>query len=332
VVNRNIPPVHAVLGIIEDARTLPAQGDLGDAWYEEAKGRLWIWDDVHSRWVDLSLWRTGSPLAGAVAAAGSMGLPGSQGENGVQGEAGPQGAPGPMGPQGEPGPGGPKGDRGEIGPAGPQGKPGLDGKAGPAGKDGKPGPVGAAGPQGKSGLDGIDGVNGLNGSNGKDGKNGADGKPGVAGPKGERGLAGAAGAKGDAGPMGPAGPATGLRASGARDLTTLMRLPTGGGLDRAVLKRVGDTVELSLIGLRGSRQLKGLLGKIPAGFRPSLPQSLLTADEGFRQVRVSVDAGNAAVAVAQPAETGGLGKVSTSLVWLTQDAWPTTLPGRPWNR
>jgi WD40 repeat protein len=44
VVNRNIPPVHAVLGIIEDARTLPAQGDLGDAWYEEAKGRLWIWD------------------------------------------------------------------------------------------------------------------------------------------------------------------------------------------------------------------------------------------------------------------------------------------------
>jgi hypothetical protein len=132
--------------------------------------------------------------------------------------------------------------------------------------------------------------------------------------------------------MGPAGPATGLRASGARDLTTLMRLPTGGGLDRAVLKRVGDTVELSLIGLRGSRQLKGLLGKIPAGFRPSLPQSLLTADEGFRQVRVSVDAGNAAVAVAQPAETGGLGKVSTSLVWLTQDAWPTTLPGRPWNR
>lgn len=111
-----------------------------------------------------------------------------------------------------------------------------------------------------------------------------------------------------------------------------MRLPSGAGLDRAVLKRVGDTVELALIGLRGSRQLKGLLGKIPAGFRPSLPQSLVTADEGFRQVRVSVDAGTAAVAVSQPAAAGGLGKVSTSLVWLTQDAWPTTLPGRPWNR
>jgi hypothetical protein len=99
-----------------------------------------------------------------------------------------------------------------------------------------------------------------------------------------------------------------------------MRLPNGGGLDRAVLKRVGDTVELSLLGLRGSRQLKGLLGKIPAGFRPSLPHSLVTADESFRQVRVSVDA------------AGGLGKVSTSLVWLTNDAWPSTLPGRPWNR
>jgi hypothetical protein len=111
-----------------------------------------------------------------------------------------------------------------------------------------------------------------------------------------------------------------------------MRLPNGGGLDRAVLKRVGDTVELSLVGLRGNRQLKGLVGKIPAGFRPSLPQSLVTADEAFRQVRVSVDAGNANVSVAQPAVAGGLGKVSTSLVWLTNDAWPSTLPGRPWNR
>jgi len=49
-------------------------------------------------------------------------------------------------------------------------------------------------------------------------------------------------------------------------------------------------------------------------------------------VRVSVDAGNANVSVAQPAAAGGLGKVSTSLVWLTNDAWPSTLPGRPWNR
>jgi hypothetical protein len=58
----------------------------------------------------------------------------------------------------------------------------------------------------------------------------------------------------------------------------------------------------------------------------------VTADESFRQVRVSVDAGNANVSVAQPAAAGGLGKVSTSLVWLTNDAWPSTLPGRPWNR
>ena len=179
---------------------------------------------------------------------------------------------------------------------------------------------------------------------GKNGLDGKDGKPGAVGPKGERGPAGAPGKQGPAGvpgkpgaagpkgDVGPAGPTTGLRASGARDVTAAMRLPSGGGLDRAVLKRVGETVELSLVGLRGSRQLKGLLGKIPAGFRPSLPQSVVTADEGFRQVRVSVDGGNAGVSVNQPAGAGGLGKVATSLVWLTNDAWPTTLPGKPWNR
>jgi hypothetical protein len=115
-------------------------------------------------------------------------------------------------------------------------------------------------------------------------------------------------------------------------VTSSLRLPAGGGLDRAVLRRVGDTVELSLVGLRGNRQLKGLLGKIPAGFRPALHQSLVTADDAFRQVRVSIDAGGANLAVAQPSGTSALGKLSTSLVWLTNDAWPATLPGRPWNR
>ena len=106
-VNRNIPPVHAVLGIIEDSRTLPAQGDLGDAWYEEAKGRLWIWDDINSRWVDLTLWRSGNAGSGATGLAGTAGLTGVQGEPGPKGEPGIQGEPGTIGPCGEPGQAGP---------------------------------------------------------------------------------------------------------------------------------------------------------------------------------------------------------------------------------
>ena len=359
--NRTIPPVHAVLGIIEDSRTLPAQGDLGDAWFEEGKGRLWIWDDIASKWVDLNLWRS-LPVTAGAANGSSVVVPGPQGP---KGEPGPKGDPGPAGPPG------PKGDRGDSGPIGPQGKEGAagrngaDGKPGPqgpAGKDGKPGPAGPAGPQGKAGLDGIDGVNGLNGINGKDGKPGVAGAKGDRGPagpagakgasgaKGERGPAGPAGApgkqgpagkdgkpgvagpKGDVGPAGPAGPATGLRATGVRDVTSTMRLPAGGGIDRVLLSRVGDTVELHLSGLRGSRRLKGQLGRIPAGFRPRHTQSLVTADEAFRPVRVSVDGGAAGVAVTQPDEVDGLAKVSTSLVWLTDDAWPTTLPGRPARR
>jgi hypothetical protein len=59
-----------------------------------------------------------------------------------------------------------------------------------------------------------------------------DGKQGPAGPKGDRGPAG-----------------SDLR-TGARDITALLELPEGARLDNAVLRRVGDTVELSLAGLR----------------------------------------------------------------------------------
>ena len=384
-VNRTIPPIHAVLGIIEDARRLPSQGELGDAWYEESKGRLWIWDDRNSRWVDISLWRAGNTAVAGVAGNGVMSAPGPQ----AGPQAGPQGEPGVAGPQGEPGvagslgPVGPAGKDGAPGADGAPGRNGLDGKQGPggaAGKDGKAGPAGPPGPQGKSGLDGIDGVNGLNGINGKDGKdgkpgpvgppgkngiagpagpkgergvagpagapgkqglvgskgvdgkNGKDGKNGVAGPAGPKGERGVAGPKGDAGLMGPAGPATGLRSSGARDITASLRLPPGAKIDNAVLRRVGDTVQLSLTGLRSTRRLKALLGKVPAGFRPHHPHSHVTADEAFRQLRVSVEAGSANVTVNQPAAADGLDKVSTTLVWLSDDAWPATLPGRPARR
>ena len=47
---------------------------------------------------------------------------------------------------------------------------------------------------------------------------------------------------------------------------------------------------------------------------------------------LGVDGSAANVSVGQPDDVGGLSKVSTSLVWLTDDAWPSTLPGRPAKR
>ncbi len=111
-----------------------------------------------------------------------------------------------------------------------------------------------------------------------------------------------------------------------------MRLPDAARIDSAVLRRVGDTVELSLDGLRSKKRLDAVLGKVPAGFRPSRHQSLATADADFSSVRVSVDgSGTASIAAAQPKDATGLSSTSTSLVWLTDDEWPTKLPGKDWR-
>jgi hypothetical protein len=170
------------------------------------------------------------------------------------------------------------------------------------------------GPAGKDGKTGVDGKPGLAGAPGKDGKNGLDGKAGPAGPKGDRGPAG-----------------TDLR-TGARDITALLRLPDAARLDQAVLRRVGDTVELSLAGLRSKKRIDAVLGKVPVGFRPSHNQSLCTSDADFEQVRVSVDAsGSAAINASQPKQAAGLAPTSTSLVWLTDDEWPAKLPGKDWR-
>jgi hypothetical protein len=112
----------------------------------------------------------------------------------------------------------------------------------------------------------------------------------------------------------------------------LLELPEGTRLDNAVLRRVGDTVELSLAGLRSKKRLDAMLGKVPVGFRPSRQQSLCTSDSNFEQVRVSVDAdGKAAITASQAKQASGLVSTSTSLVWLTDDEWPSKLPGKEWR-
>jgi hypothetical protein len=48
---------------------------------------------------------------------------------------------------------------------------------------------------------------------------------------------------------------------------------------------------------------------------------------------VSVDAdGKAAITASQAEQASGLVSTSTALVWLTDDEWPTKLPGKEWRR
>ena len=234
-----------------------------------------------------------------------MGPAGKDGKNGLDGKAGPAGLAGAPGKDGK---NGVDGKQGPVGPAGKDGRNGLDGKAGA---------VGPMGPAGKDGKNGVDGKQGPAGLAGKDGRNGVDGKSGLVGPVGP------------AGPPGPAGVSHDLRASGARDITTLLKLPGDSRLDSAILRRVGRTVELSLEGLRGKSAINGILGRIPEGFRPAYHQSLVTSDTDFRMAKVDVAATNTAeLSVRQPKGTDGLSPTATSLVWLTEDDWPAKFPGR----
>jgi hypothetical protein len=237
-----------------------------------------------------------------------MGPAGKDGKNGLDGKAGPAGLAGAPGKDGK---NGVDGKQGPVGPAGKDGRNGLDGKAGA---------VGPMGPAGKDGKNGVDGKQGPAGLAGKDGRNGVDGKSGLVGPVGPAGPPG---------PPGPAGVSHDLRASGARDITTLLKLPGDSRLDSAILRRVGRTVELSLEGLRGKSAINGILGRIPEGFRPAYHQSLVTSDTDFRMAKVDVAATNTAeLSVRQPKGTDGLSPTATSLVWLTEDDWPAKFPGR----
>jgi hypothetical protein len=94
-------------------------------------------------------WPDASLLAGYLASAPGLLIPGPPGPAGPPGPLGPPGKepglPGPAGSRGEAGPAGP---RGEGGPPGPQGTQGLQG---PQGIQGPPGPVGPRGPEGPAG-------------------------------------------------------------------------------------------------------------------------------------------------------------------------------------
>ena len=135
---RTIPPVSRVLGVVDHADSLPKKADLGDAWYDEGAGVLWIWDHENHTWVDVGRFHSASPgLISSLSEAFGFGG-GSAASAGLA-----TGGVGPMGPKGEPG------ERGLAGPAGAAGKDGVNGKDG---APGKPGDRGPAGPAGRAGF------------------------------------------------------------------------------------------------------------------------------------------------------------------------------------
>jgi hypothetical protein len=114
-------------------------------------------------------------------------------------------------------------------------------------------------------------------------------------------------------------------------VSSLVSMPSGSKLDRLILRRVGDTVEMSVVGLSSRRPLNKLLGKVPVGFRPTQDQSVVTCDDRFTQVRLDVRGGSGSVVASQAKTAEALAETSTSLVWLTDDEWPRSLPGREWR-
>jgi hypothetical protein len=56
----SFPRITSVRGLIEGPIDLPATGTIGDAWYEESAGKLWVWDPDAIRWCEVTLWRGGS--------------------------------------------------------------------------------------------------------------------------------------------------------------------------------------------------------------------------------------------------------------------------------
>lgn len=221
--------------------TPPGSPDEGDAWFNSASGRLFVYYDGY--WVESASSNVGSQgptgatgaqgaastVTGPTGAQGIQGPTGSQGitgptgvqgafvagptgAQGTQGIQGVQGVTGPQGPTGQQGVGGPTGVQGDIGETGPS----VTGPTGPAGPTGPRGFTGFTGPQGGTGATGpsVTGPTGgtgptgpSGGPTGPQGATGATGGTGVSGPQGIRGLDGPTGPTGAASTIaGPTGP------------------------------------------------------------------------------------------------------------------------------
>jgi len=139
------------------ADTPPVSPDNGDAWFNTANGKTYVYYD--SYWIE-----TGAAPVGPTGAVGATGPTGA-----ASNVTGPTGPTGPTGYRGITGPTGPEvtGPTGPTGPTGAQGIQGITGPTGPTGATGAPsnvtGPIGPTGPLGPTGPTGATGPTGMQG-------------------------------------------------------------------------------------------------------------------------------------------------------------------------
>ena len=77
------PRIKSVRGVIEGPSELPATGSIGDAWYEESAGKLWVWDPASSRWCEVTLWQGPSRLDPILRPPSGAGLKGGASSEGL---------------------------------------------------------------------------------------------------------------------------------------------------------------------------------------------------------------------------------------------------------
>ena len=314
--------VHATPGVIGEAvhgpdrhRTEYTDGVAGEAWLKAGMWRAYVYPS-EGRSYTLHL---GIPESGDVTLADVVGEVVPEGIV-TRGEQGPPGASVtgavdngdqtvsftlsdgtetapvtiPPGPQGERGPEGPRGERGPEGPQGIQGVPGVQGERGPEG------PEGPEGPQG---------------------------------PKGDQGDPGPKGDKGDRGEQGIPGTAT-LSDTGWRKI----ELPTGYSADTGhglYLRRIGSTVHAQVAFQATTAGGNNEIWVAMSGFQPRFnwPAPGPTASAQLTDINGQPQAGRAFVIKANRNfhlfnPDAGQPRFAY-LTYLTDDAWPSTLPGTP---
>lgn len=145
-----------------------------------------------------------------------------------------------------------------------------------------------------------------------------------AGPKGDQGD------PGPEGPQGPAGPAYTPPDTGWRQVTIIdaEAFPT---VDYSRVRRVGSTVWVTLFFSYTADAFSAMTSAMPSGFRPANAFSSPVSGYTGNPVQIGVFTVNAAgstnLRINSEAGSAASGYFTTS--WLTDQPWPSTLPGTP---